>query len=264
MSKPLINFVHANGFPSGSYQTLFNLLTPNFEIVANSKYGHDQDFPVENNWQPQVDELIQYTEQQLKKYNQEKLICIGHSFGGVIAFMAACQKPDLFSQLVMLDPPVFVGSKAFAISLIKHTKYIDKFSPAGKAKSRRRTWPLEANIEALFSRKALFSNFDKRCLHDYVKSGFISRNNQIELVFDADVEANIFRKMVTNLYRYKNKLTVPATLVYGTTSNLGSPDFFKKFRKLNKNIVLESFEGGHMFPLEKPEETVARLQAIIK
>ncbi|MGB0938330.1 MAG: alpha/beta fold hydrolase [Colwellia sp.] len=264
MQKPLINFVHANGFPSGSYKTFFEYFSDDFNIVAHSKYGHDKAFPVDNNWQNMVDELIQYIEQQLIKHQQTKLIGIGHSFGGVITFMAACQRPELFSQLIMLDPPVFVGSKALGISLIKNTKYIDKFSPAGKAQSRRRTWPIGTNMEALFARKALFRNFDKRCLHDYVESGIKEENNQLELVFKADVEADIFRKMVTNLSRYKNKLQVPATLLHATKTDLGPIELFEKFTKLNKKIKLESFEGGHMFPLEKPQETALKLKSIIK
>jgi pimeloyl-ACP methyl ester carboxylesterase len=263
MSKPLINFVHANGFPSGSYQTLFNLMSNNHKVVALSKYGHQKAYPVENNWQPQVNELISYVEQQLKIHNQEKLVCIGHSFGGVISFIAACQKPALFSQLIMLDPPVVSGSKALAVKLIKKTKLIDKFSPAGKAKSRRKHWPIGTNLEAIFARKSLFKNFDKRCLHDYVVHGITERNNQLELVFDADVEADIFRNLATNLSSYKNKLTIPATLLYGAQTDVMPHEIFKQFVKLNKHISLESIEGGHMYPLESPDETALRLESII-
>ena len=168
MSKTLINFVHANGFPAGSYQTLFNYLPDHYQVIAHEKYGHNDKYPVENNWQPLVNELIAFVKQELKNTQQEQVISVGHSFGGVIAFIAACQQPQLFKGLIMLDPPVVTGGTAFAMKFLKKTRLIDKFSPAGKAKVRRTQWPLNTDMVKLFSSRQLFKNFDRRCLADYV------------------------------------------------------------------------------------------------
>lgn len=254
MSKTLINFVHANGFPAGSYQTLFSYFPNQYQVIAHEKYGHDVNFPVENNLQPQVDELIRFVEEQLVVHQHKQVINVGHSFGGVISFIAACQRPELFKGLVMLDPPVFTGSAALALKFIKKTRLIDKFSPAGKAKTRRTHWPLNTDVAKLFSRRKLFRNFDKRCLADYVEHGIIEKDEQLELAFSAKVEADIFRNLAENLSSYKNKLKVPATLIYADETDLCPPSFFAKFTKLNKNIELVTTPGGHMFPLEQPEE----------
>jgi len=264
MSKTLINFVHANGFPAGSYRTLFNYLPAQYQVIHNQKYGHNKQYPVENNWQPLVDELINFVKQQLEIHQQEQVINIGHSFGGVIAFIAACQQPKLFKGLIMLDPPVVTGSTALAMKFIKKTRLIDKFSPAGKAKVRRTHWPLGTDIEELFARRQLFKNFDKRCLHDYVSSGIVERNGQLELVFSAQVEADIFRNLAENLSSYKNKLKIPASLIYADKTDVCPHIFFKKFTKLNKNIELATTTGGHMFPLERPEDTAHLITDTIK
>lgn len=268
MPKTLINFVHANGFPAGSYQTLFNYLQSNsaftnYQVVALEKYGHNEKYPVENNWQPLVDELIHYIRKQLKANNQTSLICVGHSFGGVISFIAACQQPELFKGLIMLDPPVVTGSTALAVRLIKKTKLMDKFSPAGKAKVRRTHWPLSCDVEKLFASRPLFKNFDQRCLADYVNHGIVERNNQLELAFSAKIEAAIFRNLAANLSSYKNKLNIPATLVYADKTDVFPHRFFKKFATLNKKIALQITQGGHMFPLEAPEKTAALIIDII-
>lgn len=255
MSKTLINFVHANGFPSGSYQTLFNYLPEQFHVISHQKYGHDEHYPVENNWQHLVDELIAFVKRELTKHKQEQVINVGHSFGGVISFIAACQQPELFKGLVMLDPPVVIGGTALAMKFIKKTRFIDKLSPSGKAKVRRTQWPLGTDIGKLFSRRQLFKNFDKRCLNDYISHGIIERNDQLELVFSAQVEADIFRNLAENLSSYKNQLKVPATLIYADQTDVCPHSFFKKFANLNKNIQLVTTHGGHMFPLERPEHT---------
>ena len=255
MPKTLINFVHANGFPAGSYQALFNYLPKEHQVISHEKYGHDTKHPVEDNWQPLVDELINFVKQQLLINNQQQVISVGHSFGGVIAFIAACQQPQLFKGLIMLDPPVLTGSTALAVKLLKKTRLIEKFSPAGKAKVRRTYWPLGTDIAKLFAHRQLFKNFDKRCLDDYISHGVIERNNQLELVFSAQVEADIFRNLAVNLSSYKNQLNVPASLIYADKTDVFPHVYFKKFVKLNKNINLKVTQGGHMFPLERPKHT---------
>ncbi|MDP7593786.1 MAG: alpha/beta hydrolase [Litorilituus sp.] len=264
MSKTLINFVHANGFPVSSYQTLFNYFPEQYQVVGHEKYGHDEKYPVQNNWQCLVDELIHYVTQQLELHQQEQIIGVGHSFGGVISFLAACQQPQLFKGIIMLDPPVISGTTAIAARYLKKTRLVDKFSPAGKAKTRRTHWPLGSNIERMFASRPLFKNFDPRCLRDYVSHGIVARNDQLELAFSAQVEANIFRYMPDHLSSYKNKLQVPATLVYSKHAPVFPVSFFKKFIKLNPNINLESASGGHLFPLEYPEDTAKLITNLIQ
>lgn len=264
MSKTLINFVHANGFPAGSYKTLLNYLPENYQIISHEKYGHDAKYPVQNNWQPLVNELIHFVEQQLVIYKQEQVINVGHSFGGVISFIAACQRPELFKGLIMLDPPVITGSTALAVRIFKKTRLVDKFSPAGKAEARRTNWPLGTDVAKLFSGRTLFKNFDPRCLNDYVNHGIVERNQQQELVFSSKVEAEIFRNLASNLSSYKNKLNIPATLIYGDKTDVFPHSYFKKFTKLNKTIKLSTTTGGHMYPLEQPETTAKLISNFIE
>lgn len=255
MPKTLINFVHANGFPAGSYKAVFNSFPKEYQVIFHEKYGHDSQYPVEDNWQPLVDELINFVKQQLLINNQQQVINVGHSFGGVIAFIAACQQPQLFKGLIMLDPPVVTGSTAVAVKLLKKTRLIDKFSPAGKAKSRRTHWPLGTDMAKLFASRTLFKNFDKRCLDDYISHGVVEKNNQLELAFSAQVEADIFRNLASNLSSYKNQLKIPTSLIYADKTDVVPLRNFKKFVKLNKMMDLKVTQGGHMFPLERPEDT---------
>lgn len=262
-----INFAHGNGFPSGSYQTFFSYFPERFNVIALDKYGHNDQLPVNNNWQAQVDELISFvkSQQQVDKNGEiEKVVCLGHSFGGVISFIACCQQPELFKGLIMLDPPVLSGAAAVAARLLKKTRWIDKFSPAGKAKVRRSHWPLGTDVGEIFAKRSLFKSFDKRCLADYIEYGVIERNDRLELLFDAQIEAEVFRNLPSNLASYKDKLTIPATLVYGDNTDVFPHRFFKKFASLNKNITLQTISGGHMFPLESPKRTAQIIVDIIE
>ncbi|MGX9460521.1 alpha/beta fold hydrolase [Shewanella sp. A14] len=259
MTKPLINLVHANGFPAGSYKTFLHQFNADFRTVAHDQFGHNAMYPIHSNWQHLVTELIEFIKKQ-----DEKVICIGHSFGGVISFVAACQHPELFRGLVMLDPPVVTGAYSHLLSFIKRTPYIDKLSPAGKAKTRQQHWPEKTNLVDYFSQKALFKNFDPRCLQDYATSGVIQRDKRLELTFSPAVEADIFRHLPTNLSQYKNKLKVPAKLIYGENTNIFPIKYFTRFAKLNDIELIKLPKGGHMFPLEQPENTATMVKSIIK
>ncbi|WNC74133.1 alpha/beta hydrolase [Thalassotalea psychrophila] len=259
MSKPLLNFVHANGFPAGSYRTFLDMFSSDYTTMAQEKFGHNRNYPINNNWQYLVTELVDYIKKQ-----DEKVICVGHSFGGVISFIAACQHPELFRGLIMLDPPVFTGRLTWLLSLAKKTPIIDKVSPAGQAKNRRRHWPEGTNLVNNFARKRLFQNFDPRCLQDYVDSAVTIKNKRLELTFSPEVEADIFRHLPCNLFKFKNKLTVPAALIYGEKTNIIPVRYFERFAKLNQ-IELKMFEnGGHMFPLEQPDKTAIMVDKLIK
>jgi pimeloyl-ACP methyl ester carboxylesterase len=258
--KPIINLVHANGFPAGSYKTFLSYFEPEFDCVALDQYGHNPKFPCHHSWKYLVDELITFLQQQ-----KAPVISIGHSFGGVLTFMAACKAPELFKGIVLLDPPVMTGPISLGIKLIKRTSLIDKLSPAGKSKIRREHWPLEANISNHFSRSKLFRNFDPRCLQDYVNSGIKIENNQQSLIFDREVETNIFRNMPTHLASFKGKLTVPAAFLYGENTDVCIPKFVQRFAKQQPNMVFQCVkQGGHMFPMEQPEQVSAQIKALIK
>ena len=57
-------FAHANGFPSATYGKLFAALAPEYTVAHLPQHGHDPRFPVDDNWQNLVDELIHHLEQQ--------------------------------------------------------------------------------------------------------------------------------------------------------------------------------------------------------
>lgn len=246
-SKIHLHFAHANGFPAGSYQQIFSQLPSDFEVHALTKFAHSERFPVNANLGNQVAELIDHLEHKVAK----PVYAVGHSMGAVVSFMAACERPDLFKGVIMLDPPIASGLARIAFKLLKYSPLIDKFSPAGKAKVRCQTWPLDTDLVAYFKTKALFKNFQLECIQDYVSSAIDEREGKLQLNFDAQIEASIYRNVPDNINLYYRRLSVPSLLVTGSHSDVCIPSFLASFVK-KTNIEHFIFEGGgHMFPLEK-------------
>jgi len=248
--KVALHFAHANGFPSASYQQLFAALPSEIELLALQQFGHNPRFPVNKNLANLVDELLEY----LHKTASQPVYAVGHSMGALVSYMAACEAPQLFKGVIMLDPPIASGMASWMFKLAKLTPLIDRVSPAGKAVMRCQSWSLESDLVAYFKGKALFKNFMPECIEDYVKAGISIKQGRQVLAFDASVEAQIFRNVPDNIHRYYKRISVPSYLITAEHSQVCIPAYLDHFVR-NTNIEHHKIAGvGHMFPLEKPRE----------
>lgn len=256
--KDILHFSHANGFPAESYHKFFSYLKDDYEIGYISMHGHNPKFPVSENWIDLADELIDYA---INNYSQP-VYAVGHSLGGVLSFLAAVKKPELFKGLVMLDAPVLGTVRSSAVRLAKWLRIVDRLSPAGRTRWRRTAWNNYAEAIAYFQTKELFKNFDSDCLADYVKYGTEKAEHGIRLRYDRDVEYRIYRTLPHNLPRYRKQLKIPGTLIYGENNSVITPADLREMQKyFNINAVIAA--GGHLFPFEYPERAAIALKHVL-
>ncbi len=259
-SPVTFHFGHANGFPAESYTTLFNALPTHWQRLSVSKFGHAPQYPVSANWRNQVDELIEHVKRH--RPDEKPVYAVGHSFGAVISYMAACEAPSLFKGLIMFDPPLVTGMSSAFFRLAKLTPYIDKLTPARLASSRRTSWPKSTDLVEYFKNKGLFKNMDRRCVEDYVHAVTRLRDEHWHLTFRADVEAELFRNVPHNLHKYYGKLQCPSVLVTAKDTTVCVEKMRKPFIKGN-NMRHDVLPGGHMFVLERPEAVAEYITATI-
>ncbi len=242
---------------------MFNLLDSDIDLIALDKFAHNPKYPLNDNWQNQVDELCDYVESH--KEGSEKYVAVGHSFGAVISFMACCQRPELFKGLIMLDPPLVSGLPRYLFRFAKKTKLIDRLTPAGITKQRKRAFAHDQDLIAYFSKKSLFKNFELECVQDYVNAVIEQQDNTLRLHFDVETEVNIFRTIPHNLPSYNGKLKLPAYLITGSLTEVCVPVLRNPFLKQHPSIEhIELDGGGHMFPLEKCSQTANLINRLLR
>ncbi|MFV8221475.1 alpha/beta fold hydrolase, partial [Enterobacter cloacae complex sp.6700776] len=88
-------------------------------VEALDRLGHDPRFPVTSDWRRLRDQLLHFIEHDMRP--DAPVALVGHSLGGMLSLMAACRRPELVSQLVLLDSPVVAGFKAAAVAVAKTT-----------------------------------------------------------------------------------------------------------------------------------------------
>ena len=87
-----------------------------YDVVYVSTLGTDPSYPTDKNWSNFADQIINNIEQQAQG---RKVIGVGHSLGAVSTLLASFKRPDLFEQVILLDPPLIMGKASFAFDVAK-------------------------------------------------------------------------------------------------------------------------------------------------
>ncbi len=259
MTKDKIHFAHANGFPAKTYSKLFSYLEDDFEIGFLERHAHNPKFPVADGWSRLADEL----REEIQKHYTQKIIGVGHSFGGILHFLVAVENPELYKAIVLLDAPIISRLSSFGIKILKQLNRIEKFSPAQMTRFRRAFWENKEEAFEHFKKKEKFASFDRDVLRDYIEHGTIETEKGVKLIFSPKIEADIYRTLPDNLPTYRGRLTVPAVYIGGTNSEearMARLSFMKKHLPFSFHFI----EGSHLFPLEKPQETAEAIKENIR
>lgn len=250
-----VHFSHANGFPASSYSYLFKLLN-NTRISFVEKMGHG-DYPLNKDLYNFADELIE----SIEKAHKESVIGVGHSLGGVVTLLAASKRPDLFKKVIVLDPVLFSKRKRYIVWLLRKIGITDWLGVTKKAKKRRTHFSSLEEVRKIYKQKSLFKRFHQNCFEDYLKYGFIQSEKGVDLAFSSEVEADVFRYIQIQIPHNLHKLK--GVLIYGNYSDTFWNSDMKWWKRNFPNFEIVPFEGGHLFPFEKPEETAKLLNEYI-
>ncbi|WP_120996323.1 alpha/beta fold hydrolase [Stutzerimonas urumqiensis] len=249
-------FAHANGFPSGTYTPLFEHLAPTFEVACLDRHAHDPRFPVEDNWQALVDELIHHLEAQ-----SGPVLGVGHSLGGVLHYHAALRRPDLYKGLIMLDSPVATWLDQGVVWLAKRLGYFDQLTPAARTQGRRERFDDLAEARAYFEQKRLFRDFAPACLSAYLQHGLEPCEDGVRLRFDPETELRIYRSFPHRTPGWPLTMKVPLAMIRGRQSDVIKPHHTWLARLMPQGCAL-SLPGSHMFPLEHPGDTAEAIRTL--
>ncbi|MDD0974031.1 alpha/beta fold hydrolase [Pseudomonas fontis] len=251
-----IFFAHANGFPSATYGKLFAALAPDYRVSHLPQHAHDPRFPVNDNWQNLVDELIHHLEQE-----PEPVWGVGHSLGGLLHLHAAMRCPQFYRGVVMLDSPVLTRADELMIRVAKRWGFIDRITPAGRTLGRREVFADRDSARAYFSGKTLFRHFDPECFDAYLEHGLQADGDGLRLSFDPSTEISIYRSLPHISPGRAGQLQIPLAMVRGSHSGVVRKHHAFAVRRMPKG-EFHSLPGGHMFPLERPNDTASLIKGL--
>jgi pimeloyl-ACP methyl ester carboxylesterase len=258
MLKEIIHFAHANSFPARTYRKLFSYLADDFEIGYLERHAHNPHFPVTDGWNYLAREL----QTEIQNRYTEPVIGLGHSLGGILHFLVACEHPQIYKAIILLDAPLVSRLSGAGLKILKRTRLLDKYSPSRTARFRRNFWESKEEAFEHFRLKPLFRNFDQDILRDYAYHATVPHEKGYRLLFEPKIEASIYRTIPDSFTKFRGKLKVPAFYLGGTHSRearLARLSFMRR----NFHFEFHFIEGSHLFPFEKPLETAGLIKKVV-
>jgi pimeloyl-ACP methyl ester carboxylesterase len=273
----LIVFSHANSFGASTYRVLFkSLRARGFSVRAVDQFGHDPRYPVTSNWPHLVQQLADFAGPEVQQHGQGAWL-VGHSLGGFLSLMCAARHPQLGGHpvkgVLLLDSPVLGGWRARTLELVKRTQLVGSVSPGKVSRRRRNSWPSEAAALEHFASKKAFARWEPQVLRDYIAPGTHDTPHgtglQRVLSFARDVETAIYNTLPHNLDRLlrRHPLQCPVAFMGGTASQeMKQVGMAMTHRLVGKDHPerLLMLEGSHLFPMEKPQETAAGIEKLLR
>jgi pimeloyl-ACP methyl ester carboxylesterase len=246
----LIHFAHANGFPPRTYQKFLGQLANSYQVIAMNARPLWQEKPNSgSDWEQVGNDLIHF----LDSKNLKNIIGIGHSMGAVATMFASVKRPDLFRQIILIDP-VFLPPKYGRIFSLLPNFIKKKMNPMIKGALRRQdTWERKALVFESWRKKKVFSKWSDEVLWDYVNAGTKpNEEGQVTLSYSKYWEANYYGR-IPKVWKALKKCNVPMVGIRGEKTNTLLPEAWKKWQEIQPQATFLEIENtGHLIPMEVP------------
>lgn len=252
---PPAHFYGGNGFTAGVYEPLLTDLSQDFAVTSLAMRGYWHDLPAAPTLtrEQDADMLIAFLEQT---YSQP-VIGIGHSQGATATALAAAKRPDLFSQLYLIEPVTFTKKQKIIYDLLPRALKMRQ-EPFKSTSVKQAHWnSVTAYYDHLRAHRA-FKRISDEHLYTFAQNSLVAANQGgFELLFSPAQElANYFGTPYINAALKKlNKVKLPYTLIVGKPTIFISDKVRASWQEIvadDKLITLSDY--GHLLPMEAPEQ----------
>ena len=241
-------FVHANGFNALTYRTLLAPLAGTLRIWAPDLRGHGGTalpaHPGERRgWDDHGEDLVGL----LDALDGPPVVLAGHSMGGTSALLAAAERADRVSTLVLLDPVIWspVWSVLFRLPLLDRLP--SRVPLARKALRRRDRFDSREQAMTAYLGRGAFRGWPERMLADYLADGLVEDGEGFVLACPPRWEASNYAAQAHDPWKALRSLNRPVHILKAET---GSPCHVPTTPRGLSQVRVETVPGGtHFFPM---------------
>lgn len=252
----------ANGFPPEVYLPIARPLIRDYFVFS---------LPPRPLWEPapRPESITTWSElamDLLAGLNQQGIahtIALGHSFGGTISLMAAVHAPERFRALVLLDPTIFDQARIRAMTQAQAAGGYN--NPLAERTQRRRSrFASPDEGMAYWRTRPLFEGWPEPALRLYTQGALVPAPDGRGLVlrWTPEWEARCYAVAHMDAWPLVEALPaeLPVLVVRGAATNVFTEAAAAQLRAVRPQTTIRTLEGGHLFPMTAPAETVAVVQ----
>ncbi|WDY60089.1 alpha/beta fold hydrolase [Pseudomonas sp. PSKL.D1] len=264
--KPLLHFLHGNGFCCLAYQPLLMELSEHFDLWLCDVQGHgDSDHGgVFRGWNRTAALAVEAFEAGRGEYGEVPRYAVGHSFGGVLTGLILAAKPALFQRAVLLDPVLFSRRMIVAMGIAARLGLHRRHALARKAAGRRSLWPDREAALASLQGRGIFKGWADEALQAYVAHAIGDCDEGVVLKCRPSREVEIFSSFPERMWSRLAAIQLPTLVLFGEHTYPFVPRSAQRLAALNAQVTARQVPGGHCFMQEAPapaaEQVVAFLQ----
>jgi len=238
------------------YKPFLEPLKDEYSIWSPDLPGHG-----DSHWNGRIEswvDLADYYISQLEKTPPPApMIAMGHSIGGIVVMIMATQKPDWFKKVILLDPVLLPKRILTVIRGLRLLSLTHRIPLARAANRRRNSFESQAKALEHYARKWIFSQWEPRFLETYVETCLRKNDSgEYQLSCSPELESSIYQSIPLNVWSLPNKLSTPCLFIIGDRSDTVNQRGFKRLERSKRNHIVKSVPAGHLFPFEKPEESM--------
>lgn len=245
------HFYGGNSFTVGTYAPLLNELATDFDLSSLALRGYWYDKPQHRRLtrEQDADMLIEF----LEKTQDNPVVGIGHSQGATSTAMAAAKRPELFSQLYLIEPVTFTKKQATLYNLLPR-KFLLNREPFKSTLTKQSTWAsINDYYESLRAQRA-YRRISDEHLRVFAEQSLVANSDgSYTLMFAPQQElANYFG--APHIDASLKKLSCPYTLITGKPTLFINHKVRKQWQKfVPDDSVISLLDYGHLLPMEAPE-----------
>lgn len=244
---PTLVCVHATGFHGRVWEPFVPRLREHFSIVALDHRGHgDSDKPESGyEWTKFGDDVLAVVDE----LGLVEPVGIGHSAGATALVFAESKQPGTFARLVLMDPTLIPPEIRKAVP--------EGLNPmAEQARRRRAVWDSTDELLDRLREGTSLATWREEFLRAYVVYGTMQRaDGSVELKCPPEIEALVYAASWNDAWERLAELNCPTLIVTGTSSPMWRDGRGEQAAAQLPKGSWASVEGGHFFPMERPDET---------
>lgn len=247
--RPLIHFLHGNGFCGGVYWPFLRGLLGDHALFCHDLEGHGaSDAPAHySGTRAIIARVPQIIDDQCA--GAAPMVGLGHSFGAAITLAVAAQRPDLFRALVLLDPILIPAAPWLGIKLASR---LGRNPMANAARRRRDRWASREEVLNKLRGRGIYRGWREDALESFVDHATRDDGKARVLCCPREIEAAIFEQPVYPWHRIR-RVRCPVLFLYGEASYPFLPRAAQLAASLNPRVSVRRLPGGHCFMQENPE-----------
>jgi len=250
--KPVLHFIHGNGFCGLVYEKLLAPLQEHFDLFLSDAQGHgnSDDGPEFTHWRQSADYFSEAWQFFSPMWQNVTHIACGHSFGAVNTILMMAKHRDLFDRAILLDPIIMPPLDAFVATTLGSLG-LSRYLPMVKQAADRTTfWPDKDSLWDYFHERGVFRGWDEQCLKSYLTHAIREDEEGYFLKCPPRIEAAIFGSYAKNLWDSIKRINKPVSVLYGDSTYGFLLRSIDKLEQVNSNFECAAVSGGHCFMME--------------